>query len=50
LLQEEIDCVDNVSPPIGISPIVKGSDMSLGDDDEEEEECSIINLWILEHF
>ena len=46
LLQEEIDCVDNVSPPIGISPIVKGSDMSLGDDDEEEEES--VSEWELE--
>lgn len=40
MLQEEIDCVDNVSPPIGVSPIVRGSDISPGDDEEEEESVS----------
>ncbi|XP_063435596.1 ankyrin repeat domain-containing protein 26-like isoform X17 [Mytilus trossulus] len=38
---EDIDCVDNVSPPIGVSPIVRGSEFSVEEEEDEEDEESV---------
>ncbi|CAC5372278.1 Ankyrin repeat domain-containing protein 7 [Mytilus coruscus] len=43
---EDIDCVDNVSPPIGVSPIVRGSEFSVEEEEEEDEES--VSEWELE--
>lgn len=45
MLKESIPAIDNVSPPIGISPIVRGSDFSV----EEDEESESVSEWEIEN-
>lgn len=39
--------MDNVSPPIGVSPIVRGSEFSVEEEEDEDDEESV-SEWELE--